>query len=792
MVRVIRTALNRKLLRELWQMRGQALAIAAVVMAGVAMLVMYLSNFASLQDTRARYYSSQRLADVFAVATRAPLSLVPRVAALPGVDRVDARIVVDVVLQVPGLDDPATARLISRPAPESPGLNGLVLRRGRWPSADRPDEVLASETFVEANHMTPGDSVSVVINGRRRQLQIAGVALSPEYVYSIRAGEIVPDDRRFGVFWMLPTALQSATDFTGSFNSLSLSLSPGASAETVMGSIDQLLAPYGGRGAYPQAQQPSVWTVRNELAQLQTFGVATPAIFLAVAAFILHIALSRTLALQRPQIASLKALGYSNAALLWHYLKLALVIAAVGALAGVVVGAYLGQQVSELYHQYFRLPELFYRVSLDVAAGAVTASLLVAALGAQSAVRRALSVPPAEAMRPAPPPRFGRGWLERRRLFQRLAPSGRMLLRQMVRRPARTALSVLGLSAAGAVLLIGFSFIDIMEVLISQQFERAWRQDMTLSFAQPLTSDVISAVAHLPGVMRVEPQRAVAVRLRAGARHRTVAIMGLVPVPELQRVLDRTGQVHTPPDEGLLLSQALAQLLDVRPGQPVEADVLEGDRRTLTLPVVGVVDDALGLQAYMTAAALSRALREQPRVTGVAVQLDAQALPDFYTRVRSLPAVAGVSSTTAMLRNFRALMAQNLNVVITLNVIFSAIIAVGIAYNSSRVALSERSRDLASLRVLGFTRGEVSLLLVGELLLVTVASLPLGMVLGQWLGSGIMQLFNNELYRLSYDVSWRTVAWMALTNLGAMLVSAVLVVRQLHRVDLVSVLKERE
>jgi putative ABC transport system permease protein len=792
MVRVIRTALNRKLLRELWQMRGQALAIAAVVMAGVAMLVMYLSNFSSLQDTLSRYYTSQRLADVFAAATRAPLSLVPRVAALPGVDRVDVRVVVDVVLQVPGLDDPATARLISRPEPDSPVLNGLVLRRGRWPSADRPDEVLASETFVEANHMTPGDSVSVVINGRRRQLQIAGVALSPEYVYSIRAGEIVPDDRRFGVFWMLPAALQSATDFTGSFNSLSLSLAPGASAETVMGSIDQLLAPYGGRGAYPQAQQPSVWTVRNELAQLQTFGVATPAIFLAVAAFILHIALSRTLALQRPQIASLKALGYSNAALLWHYLKLALVIAAVGALAGVVIGAYLGQQVSELYYRYFRLPELFYRVSLDVAAGAVMASLLVAALGAQSAVRRALAVPPAEAMRPAPPPRFGRGWLERRRLFQRLAPSGRMLLRQMVRRPARTALSVLGLSASGAVLLIGFSFIDIMEVLISQQFERAWRQDMTLSFAQPLTSDVISAVAHLPGVMRVEPQRAVAVRLRAGARHRTVAIMGLVPVPELQRVLDRTGQVHTPPDEGLLLSQALAQLLDVRPGQPVEADVLEGDRRTLTLPVVGVVDDALGLQAYMTAAALSRALREQPRVTGVAVQLDAQALPDFYTRVRSLPAVAGVSSTTAMLRNFRALMAQNLNVVITLNVIFSAIIAVGIAYNSSRVALSERSRDLASLRVLGFTRGEVSLLLVGELLLVTVASLPLGMVLGQWLGSGIMQLFNNELYRLSYDVSWRTVAWMALTNLGAMLVSAGLVVRQLHRVDLVSVLKERE
>jgi putative ABC transport system permease protein len=792
MVTVVRTALNRKLLRELWQMRGQALAIAAVVMAGVAMLVMYLSNFSSLQDTLARYYASQRLADVFAVATRAPLSLVPRVAGLPGVDRVDARVIVDVVLLVPGLDDPATARLITRPDPDAPILNGLVLRRGRWPSSDRPDEVLASETFVEAHHMTPGDMVSVIINGRRRQLQIVGVALSPEYVYSIRAGEIVPDDRRFGVFWMHPGALAAATDLTGSFNSLALSLSPGASPDAVIGRVDQLLAPYGGRGAYPQEQQPSVWTVRNELAQLQTFGIATPAIFLAVAAFILHIALSRTLALQRPQIASLKALGYSNAALLWHYLKLALVIAAVGAMAGVVTGAYLGQQVSELYHRYFRFPELFYRVSLDVAAGAVLVSLAVAALGAQSAVRRALSIPPAEAMRPEPPPRFGQGWLERLRLFQRLSPSGRMLLRQMARRPARTALSVLGLAAAGAVLLIGFSFIDIMDVLISQQFDRAWRQDVTLSFTQPLSSDVVSDVAHLPGVMRVEPQRAAAVRLRAGARHRTVAIQGLVADPVLQRVLDRKGRVYQPPGEGLLLSQALARLLDVSAGQNIEADVLEGERRTLIFRVVGLVDDALGLQAYTTATALSRALREQPRVTGVVLQMDAQGLPAFHARLRALPAVAGVASTSAMLRNFRALMAQNLNVVITLNVVFSAIIAIGIAYNSCRVALSERSRDLASLRVLGFTRAEVSLLLVGELLLVTLASLPIGMVLGQALGNGIMQLFNNELYRLSYDVSWRTVAWMALTNLAAMLVSAALVVRQLHRVDLVSVLKERE
>jgi putative ABC transport system permease protein len=347
-------ALDRKLLRDLWLMKGQALAIATVIGAGVTMYVTYLSNFDSLQRTRAAYYEQARFADVFASATRAPARLEERIRAIPGVRTVETRVVADVTLDVPGMAEPALARLISLPAGEGSRLNGVSLRRGRWIDAVRPDEVLASEMFCEEHGLNPGDRVWAVINGRRRALTIVGVALSPEYVYAIRPGEIFPDARRFGVFWMERRALASAFNMEGGFNDVSLELEPGASAPEAMSALDRLLEPYGSRGAVPQSLQPSAWTLENELAQLETFGFLVPLIFFGVAAFVLHVALTRALALQRSQIAAMKALGYSNRALAWHYIKWALAIAAAGAVAGVAAGSWLGAGMIGLYNQYFR------------------------------------------------------------------------------------------------------------------------------------------------------------------------------------------------------------------------------------------------------------------------------------------------------------------------------------------------------------------------------------------------------------------------------------------------------
>jgi putative ABC transport system permease protein len=763
-----------------------------VIAAGVAMFVMYLSNFDSLRRTRNAYYEGARFADVFASLLRAPSSLADRIAAIPGVEVVATRVVADVTLDVPGMAEPASGRLISLPEHGRPPLNDVFLRRGRWVDPGRPDEVLASEIFCDAHGFHPGDRVGAVINGRRRWLTIVGVALSPEYVYAIKPGEIFPDRRRFGIFWMGRRALASAFNMEGGFNDVTLKLVKGASAPDVIGALDRLIAPYGGRGSVPQSLQLSAWTLENELSQLQSFGFFVPLIFLGVAAFILNIALVRALSLQRAQIAALKALGYTNGELGWHYIKWGLAIAFVGAVLGVGAGAWLGSGAIRIYNQFFRFPSLDYHLSVGVAVASLVGSLIVAALGAHSAVRRAVSIPPAEAMRPEPPARYRRSIFERWGGHFRPSLVTRMILRNLERQPIRTLTSVVGIAFAVAVLVVGLAFIDVIQLLMDQQFTLAMRQDATVMFALPRSGRARHDVGHLPGVMDLEPMRAVAVRFRAGQRTRTLAITGLPEFPHLNRVFDRDGRALSMPPEGLVLSKMLGNILDVAPGDSVHVEVLEGTRPVRDVPVTALVDDSIGLQAYMRIDAVQRLLHEGPTLSGAAVTLDPGAVDSFYARVKLVPAVAGVAMRSVALENFRETMAENMNLQIFFNVIFAGIIAFGVVYNSARVSLSERARDLASMRVLGFTRAEISLILLGELAFLTVSALPIGAAIGYSLGVLVLNGFNNEVYRLSFVVSPATFAWSFFVVVGAAFASGLVVRRRLDHLDLVGVLKTRE
>ena len=785
-------ALDRKLIRDLWDMKGQSLAIASVIAAGVTMFVMYLSNFDSLQRTRATYYEGARFADVFASLKRAPASLESRIAALPGVEAVSTRVVSNVTLDLPDMVEPAIGRLVSVPDEGRPRLNDVYLRRGRWVDPARSDEVLASEIFCEAHGFNPGDRVAAVINGRRRYLTIVGIALSPEYIYAIRPGEIVPDKRLFGIFWMSRRALASAFNMEGGFNDVSIALARGANVTDAIAGVDRLIADYGGLGAVPQSLQPSAWTLENELSQLQTFGFIIPAIFFGVAAFILNVALTRALALQRPQIAALKALGYSNRELAWHYVKWALVISAAGALAGVALGTWLGSSLISIYNQYFRFPVLDYHLSAGVAVTAVVASLIVAALGAQSAVHRAVRVPPAEAMRPEAPARYRQSLMERTWRRFPITPAMRMILRNLERQPVRSAISIVGIGFAVAVLFVGLAFIDVMDKLLDEQFALALRQDAIVSFVEPRSPSALSAIGHVTGVMDVEPVRAVPVRLRAGHRSRTLAITGLPATPRLNRVVSQGGKALTLPPAGLVLSSMLARILSVSTGDSIQVEVLEGRRLVREVPIAALVDDSMGLQAYMEIDALRRLLHEGAVITGASVTIDPAARARFYADVKALPAVAGVSLTAVMLQNFRDTMAENMNLQIFFNVLFAGVIAFGVVYNSARVSLSERERELASLRVLGFTRGEISLILLGELAVLTLAALPVGALIGHVMGLLIMTGFSNEVYRLSFVTSPATVARSFLVVVLAAFVSGLAVRRRLDRLDLVAVLKTRE
>jgi len=786
------SSLNRKLVRDLVKMKGQALAIAMVVAAGVSMYVMYLSNFESLQQTRATYYSQQRFADVFVTMKRAPERLAGEIAALPGVSAIETRVVANVTLDLEQLDEPATGRLISIPADRRPRVNDLFLRRGRWIEPGRRDEVLASESFAMAHGLNPGDRVPAVINGRLRNLTIVGIALSPEFVYSIRPGELVPDDKRFGIFWMDRKALGAAFDMEGGFNDVVLRLAPGVSADETIARLDRLLESYGGLGAIPRALQLSHWTVENELAQLQSFGFMLPIVFLMVAAFILNVALTRALALQRSQIAALKALGYTNLAIGWHYLKWALVIGLLGVLIGLAAGAWLGHLIIGLYNRFFRFPDLHFSVPLSVIAGAAALTLGAAAAGAFSAVRRAVRVPPAEAMRPEAPARYRQSFLETSWISHHIGSAGRMVLRNVTRHPLRAAASVFGIGFAVAILMIGFVFSDAIERLIQTQFWVAERQDVTISFVEPRSSDARLALARLPGVVAVEPQRSVAVRVRAGYRERYVALTGVSPDSRLRRVVDQDGRAIHMPAGGVVLSKMLGEVLGVRPGDRVRVEVLEGVRPELDVAVAGLVDDTMGLSMYMELDEVHRLMREGDVLSGAVMSIDSSQEAALSRTLKRLPAVAGAGFKRAVLQSFRETMAANMNLSIAINLIFAGVIAFGVVYNAARVSLSERSHELASLRVLGFTRAEISLILLGELALLTLVALPVGGLFGYALSAAIVQTVQSEVYRFPLFISRQAVAWSFLGIIAAAAVSALLVRRRLDTLDLVAVLKVRE
>ena len=785
-------ALDRKLLRDLWRLKGQAVAIGAVMAVGLAMFVAYFSTFTSLQLTQRTYYQRYRFADVFANVTRAPLALRPRVTAIPGVSQVELRVVADVTLDIAGLPEPATARLVSVPVPRRPMLNDLYLRRGRYLAAGRPDEVLVSESFALAHGLGPGSAVPALINGRRRMLQIVGVALSPEYVYTVRPGEVIPDAKRYGIFWMDRQALGAAFDMEGGFNDVALTLSPGASEAAVIAALDRLLRPYGGLGATPRSLQVSNWSLSNELAQLRGVGTVVPLIFLAVAAFLLNVALTRIVSVQRDQIAALKALGYDNAAIGWHYVKWSLVIGVGASLVGIIGGAWMGSGIVTMYNDFFRFPVLLYRMPAYVVLAGAAISLGASAAGAMGAVRRAVRLPPAEAMRPEPPARFRVSLVERLGLGSLLGPASRMVVRNIERQPVRAATSILGIAMAAAMLVLGLFMLDSIDEMLRVQFDLVQRQDLTVGFVEPRSDAALHELRRLPGVLAVEPVRAVAVRLRSAQHSRQLAISGMPARPYLQRVIDVSGRRVPVPAGGLVVSRSLAEALHVLAGDVVLVEVLEGRRPTRAVPIVSIVDEYLGLAAYMDRDALARLLLEPGVISGAHLLIDENAEEALYQRLEAMPAVGSVAVTRAMLESFEETMGETMGVMITFNVLFAGTIAFGVVYNAARVSLSERSHELASLRVLGFTRAEISAILLGELAVLAVVAVPLGLLIGRGLGVVVVTLFQTEMYRFPMVVSARTYAAAAAVTLLAALMSGLIVRQRLDRLDLVAVLKTRE
>lgn len=786
------SALNRKLVRDLWHLRGQVFTVGLIIASGIATYVTMRGAYESVEGAQQDYYSEYRFADVFAQLKRAPNSLARSIAALPGVGAVETRVVVEVNLDVPGLQEPAIGRLVSIPERQEPLLNRLYLRQGRYIEPGRQDEVLVSESFASANQLDVGTSIGAVINGRWQRLRIVGIALSPEYVYEIRGAEVFPDNKRFGVLWMNREVLGPLFNMEGGFNDLALALAPGASEPGVIESLDRLLEPYGGLGAFGREDQISHRFLTDEIAQDRVTGIFVPSIFLGVAAFLVHVVLSRLVSTQRNAIGLLKAFGFTDAAVGFHFLKFGLVAVLFGTAMGAPLGIWLGRGLARMYQNFFRFPELKFVAGPGLLFWSVAISAAAACVGAIASLRAAVALPPAEAMRPESPPQFHQGLAERCGIAHLLSTSTRMILRNLGRRPWKATLTVLGLAFAVAILIVGFYFFDAIDYLVQLQFHTAQRDDVMISFYEPHGEQARYDVNHLIGVLHSEPFRIVPARLRFGHRSKRIGLQGLEQNGNLRRVIGQNFEVARIPSEGVLLTKKLAEVLGTKTGDTIQVEVLEGERPKRELLVAGTVDEMIGLSAYMDISSLNRMLREGRSISGAYLAVDAKALPLLYTSLKRTPAVAGVAVRDAMLQSFYRTIAESLRISSTALNLFACLIAVGMVYNGARVALSERGHELASLRVLGFTQREIGFMLLGEQALLTLIALPVGFLIGYGICASLTAVMQTELYRMPLVINASTYAVAVLIVTAAAAATAATIYRRLRYLDLVEVLKTRE
>ena len=784
-------AINRKLWRDLWQLRSQVLTVALVVASALSGFVGSFATYYSLVDARESFYESARFGDVFSDIKRAPLEIERRILAIPGVSDTETTVVFDVTLDLPGVAEPVVGRMIGMEEGKPSKLNRLVVRRGRTPGQGRLDEVVVSEGFANSRGLNPGQTITALLNGKKETLAIVGVGLSPEYIYASRGGAF-PDDRSFGVLWMGRASLGAAYNMEGAFNHVALRLAPGASERGVIAALDQLLEPYGGVGAYGRDEQLSHRILVQEISQWKVTGTLIPSIFLAVAAFLLNVVLNRQVATQREQIAALKALGYSNGTLAAHYLLQVVVVVFIGTVIGVIVGAWFGEAVTGLYARFFHFPRYSFVMPLWIVSAATTVTLLAALAGALSAVSKAVRLAPAEAMRPPFPGIYRRTLMERLGLGRLLTPAMRMTIRTMERRPGRVVLTTFGIASAMAIIVCGLFWRDALDYMIGVQFEAAQRADADIVLVEAQGPRAGSEIARMPGVLMSEGSRDVPARLVAGHHFYRTAIQGLSPDGQLRRLLDERINPIAIPSEGILLTDRLAERLEVRAGDNILVEALAGQRNKRVVPVLGTVRDLIGLSAYMDLTALNRLMGEGDLVSTFSVRLDASQSQTLFNHLKSFPRVAIATSKTAMLQTFRDTSAHNVLFFTSILTAFATVIAIGVVYNNARIALQERSWELASLRVLGFTRGEVSVFLLGELGLELLAAIPLGCLLGYFLSWFIVRMSHNDMIAIPIIVAPRTYAYAALAIVIAGIASSLIVRRRIDRLNLVGVLKTRE
>jgi putative ABC transport system permease protein len=657
--------------------------------------------------------------------------------------------------------------------------------------------VIVNDAFARRHGLHPGHWIHILLNNRRQELFLVGTAISSEFTYLLGPGAIMPDPQRFGVFYIKNDFAEDVFDFEGAANQVVGRLTPAMRdrPEDVLRRAEILLEPYGVFTATPLNLQASNQYLSNEIAGLRSFATVMPVIFLAVAALVLNVLLTRLTRQQRVVIGTLKALGYSDWQVFTHFLKFGATVGVAGAVAGSVLG-YLGAWgMTAVYQHYFEFPDLRNELYPGVYLIGLGVSLLCAVLGSFHGARSMLRLRPAEAMRPEPPRRGGRIVLERWDfVWQRLSSSWRMVLRSLFRHRLRTAAGLFAAAMGSGLLVSGFMLWEGTDFLIEFELHRVVRSDVDVTFKDVRGEDALLELQGLPGVDLAEPRLDMACTLWHGPYHRKGALTGLLPAARLTVPSDRRGEAIRVPPVGVVMTRWLAETLHVQPGDQLTIVPVKGDRRPRTVPVTAIADSYLGMAAYADIHYLSRLWGEEFALSGAQLLVDNQ--PEMqhalYRELKQLPAVEAITPRRDMVKSLAKTAVQNMMVFIFTLIFFAGTVFFGSIVNSSLVSLAERQREVSTLGALGYGRWEIGLLFLRENLLTNLAGTGLGFPVGYLLTVLMAVCYSNDLIRLPVVFGGGILAVTFAVAIVFALAAHGFVQWRIHRMDYLEGLKVKE
>jgi putative ABC transport system permease protein len=745
------SVLDRKLLREARSSGPLLLAITSVIAVGVMCFVYMRSTYQNLGLAKFRYYAQCRMADFWVEVKKAPLVEVERITNIPGVAAIRPRIQFHATVDLERVAAPLNAMVLSLPDERQPIINDIVIERGGYFTDRRPDEVIVNAAFARRHAITPGQVIHLILNNRRQELHVVGTAISSEFVYLVAPGSIAPDPEHFGVFYLKRTFAEEVFDFDGASNQIVGLLDAGHQdrSQEILRQIEVLLAPYGVVTTYPRRTQTSNQFLSDEIRGLGIFSTMMPAIFLAVGALVLNVLIVRLVDHQRVIIGTFKAIGYSDAQIFGHYTKFALALGLGSGIVGLGLGYMMANFVTSLYRMFYEFPDLENRVYPLTYAGGLGVGLFCALVGSLQGARAGLRLKPAEAMRPKPPARGGAIWLERFPWFwSRLSFGWRLVLRNVFRNRLRTAVGMFATAMGAGLLVTGFILASAIAYLINFQFESVTRSDLDLRFKDELGPGALLEARQLPGVDYVEPLFDVSCTFINGPHRRRGGISALVQHSRLTTPRDQEGQRIRVPETGLAMSRKLASLLHASVGDEITILPTKGLREERKVRVAELSDSYIGMAVYADIRYLSRLMGEEFAMTGAQMTVDQSpsVMKELYAQLKQLPALQAVNARANTIENLEFIV-ETQRIFITFLVIFSGIIFFSSLLNSSLISLAERQREVATLRVLGYTQWQVGGLFLRESMVVNSLGTLVGMPLGYTLAYILSLLYDTEMFR---------------------------------------------